>query len=81
MTQPKRLRPSSLPVLHDISFARTQLSGGRSKVTASIECERRGCTLDVDVCRSCERFLRIEMHEAGFVMLCRSRDEGFDADD
>jgi hypothetical protein len=45
------------------------------------ECERHQSRFDVDVCRSCERFARIEMHEGGFVVLCRSEDEDFDVDE
>jgi hypothetical protein len=48
---------------------------------ATIECERRKCRLPIDECRACERFARIEAHEAGYVMLCRSQDESFDVDD
>jgi len=81
MTVPKRLRPSSCPVMHDIRFAHAPLPGGGSKLVACIECERRGCVLDVEVCRACERFCRIETHEGGFVMLCRSLDERIDTEE
>ena len=44
----------------------------------TVLCERREQNLDVDVCRSCERFARIDLHETGYVMLCRSEDEEID---
>jgi hypothetical protein len=82
MTQPKkRVRPRSRVVLHDIRLTREQSPDGRNKVVASAECERHQSRFDVDVCRSCERFARIEMHEGGFVVLCRSEDEDFDVDE
>ena len=67
-------------MMHDITLAPAPLEAANSKLVATIQCERRG-TLNVDVCRACERFERIEMHEGGFVMLCRSVDESFDADE
>jgi hypothetical protein len=47
----------------------------------TIKCERRGCTQTIDDCRACERFARIETHEHGYVMLCRSQDEAFEVDE
>ena len=61
-------------VAHDITFERQGLELP-AEVVATIECERTGCTLRVEVCRRCERFARIEPHEAGYTMLCRSTDE------
>ena len=81
MTQAKRLRPSSRLVAHDLEFVPAEAPGGSKRMLATIACERRDCTLNIDECRACERFARIEAHEAGYVMLCRSQDETFDADE
>ena len=81
MTARKKIRPSSRLVVHDIEFERTREPDGSEKVRACIACERRKCKLDVDECRACERLARIDSHEAGFVVLCRSEDESFDADE
>ena len=70
-------RPCSQLVPHDIRFVRK----GDAEVAPIIHCERRDCTLHLNVCRSCERFARIDVHEAGFVMLCRSSDEAIDDDE
>jgi len=51
-----------------------EVSPGDARLVATVECERRRSTLDVDTCGHCERFARIEVHEAGYTMLCRSAD-------
>jgi hypothetical protein len=51
---------------------------GAPRVCATVLCERRAQQLDVEVCRVCERFGRIDVHEAGYVMLCRAEDEELD---
>lgn len=61
-------------MLHDVHFGRQTAEDGSSKVVATVACERRQCTVSVDVCSECERFARIEVHEAGYTMLCRSTD-------
>lgn len=78
MTTPpaRRSRPSSKLVSHDIRFIRK----GEGTAHATVHCERRDCALLVNECRSCERFARIDVHEAGYVMLCRSCDEVLDED-
>lgn len=86
MKPPRLGIPHSRLVPHDIRIARVTSEDGASEVAATIECERRACTLRVETCARCERFARIEPHEAGYVMLCRSTDsepppaEDFDLD-
>lgn len=65
--------PSSL-LEHDIRLAR-EAAEGCSRVVASVECERAGCCVRVETCARCPRFARIEPHEAGYILLCRARDE------
>jgi hypothetical protein len=72
---PRSPRPSSRLVPHEIQLTRKPSESGTSPVVATIHCERRDCTLNVETCGYCERFARIETHEAGYVMLCRSKDE------
>jgi hypothetical protein len=75
-TQPPRCaRPSSHLVPHEIRLTRKRSEVGTSTVVATVHCERRESTLNVETCGYCERFARIDMHEAGYVMLCRSEDE------
>jgi len=81
MPPTKRLRPSTRLVVHDIRLEVTPRANGRDELRASVECERRKCKLDVNECRACERLVRIDSHEAGFVVLCRSEDETFDPDE
>ena len=70
-----RLAPHPRLVPHEIRLPRDESAPGACVLVATIECERRGQTLPVDVCRFCPRFCRIEVHEAGYTMLCRSSDE------
>ncbi|HKU36710.1 MAG TPA: hypothetical protein VJR89_01150 [Polyangiales bacterium] len=68
-------------MVHDIEFVTTDVKSDAPRVRATIQCERRDQTLDVESCRSCERFARVDVHEAGYVMLCRSEDEQLDDSD
>ena len=77
----RRSRPSSRLVVHDVRFIPVDAGPHGPRIRATIKCERRDHILDVDVCRSCERFARVEVHEAGYVMLCRSQDEEFESDE
>jgi hypothetical protein len=77
MTQPRTWRPSARLVQHDIGFEVLR-ARGRSSLRVLVDCERRGAPQTIDTCRSCERFARIEAHEAGYVLLCRSQDETFE---
>lgn len=70
-------RPAANLVTHDIRFIRK----GAAEFEPTVHCERRDCTLHLNECRSCERFARIDVHEGGYVMLCRSSDEPLDEDD
>jgi hypothetical protein len=70
----ERWAPHPRLVPHDLWFERRTSPSGRV-VVALISCERRGCTLNLDTCRACPRFARIDVHEAGYTMLCRSSDE------
>jgi len=65
--------PHSRLVPHEIRLVRVEDPAGRT-VAATIECERKACTLRIETCVRCERFARIEPHEAGYTMLCRSTD-------
>ena len=60
---------------HRIRLERKMFGPDIAKVIATVECKRRSCTLEVEECAYCERFERIETHEAGYSMLCRSSDE------
>jgi hypothetical protein len=70
-----RLRPSSNLVAHDIRVTREELQPGAAHSVATVHCERYDRTVEVEDCGYCERFARIDTHEAGYVMLCRSSDE------
>jgi hypothetical protein len=37
--------------------------------------------MSVDECCVCERLARIDVHEAGYVVLCHAEDESFERDD
>ncbi len=65
-------KPRLLLVMRDIHLSRDGSSTQRDNVQATVDCERWGCTLPVETCVSCERFARIEVHEAGYGLLCRS---------
>lgn len=75
---PKKTRPSARLVVHDIQIEPCAQPDGSRKLCGYVDCERRKYRLDVDECRACERLVRIDSHEAGFVVLCRSEDENFD---
>ena len=81
MTQRKSTRPSPRLVLHDVQFEVTRQANGRDKLCAYVQCERRKCKQNIDVCRGCERLARIESHEAGYVVLCHAEDETFERDE
>lgn len=81
MTQHKSTRPSPRLVVHDMQFEVTRQANGKDKLCAYVQCERRKCKKNVDDCRACERLVRIEAHEAGYVVLCHAEDETFDRDD
>ena len=68
-------------MVHDIRVDVAPRANGGEELCAYVECERRKCKLNVNECRACERLVRIDSHEAGFVVLCRSEDETFDADE
>ena len=52
-----------------------------ARVVASAHCVRRGCTMDVEDCAGCPHFVRIDTHEAGYVLVCRSADADEHVDD
>lgn len=71
---PKRPSASSLHLIEqDIHVRRLPAAAG-ARVVAEVQCARRGCTMDVEQCARCPHFVRIETHEAGYLMLC-SADE------
>ena len=73
-----QLAPNPHLVAHDLRFCRSPSLAGSGAIEVTVECERRACTLPLSVCRACPRFARIDVHEAGYVMLCRSTDEALD---
>ena len=81
MPAQKSTRPSPRLVVHDIQFEVVRQPNGRDKLCAYVQCERRKCRLNVDDCRGCERLARIEVHEAGYVVLCHAEDETFERDE
>jgi hypothetical protein len=81
MTSKKLVRPGSRLVVHDIHVDTVRLADGSEKVCAYVDCQRRKSKLKVDECRSCERLVRIDSHEAGYVIVCRAEDEVFDSDE
>jgi hypothetical protein len=78
MTPSERLRPKTRLVVHDIHMELEPQREGPDKLRLYVECERRKCKLSVDECGVCERLERIDSHEAGFAVLCRSEDETFE---
>ena len=66
---PKSCRPRGLLVAQDIELTRAR---AEARVVASAHCVRRDCTMDVDDCGRCPHFVRIDTHEAGYVLVCRS---------
>jgi hypothetical protein len=81
MTLPphKKTRPSTRLVVHDIQIELTPQPDSPNKLSAYVDCEHHQRRLSVDECRACDRLDRIDSHEAGFVVLCRSSDEPFDS--
>lgn len=77
----RKLRPASYLVPHDIQLTRAPSEDEHPRVVASVRCQRRDCDVLVEVCARCERFARIETHEAGYVLLCRADDELADSVD
>lgn len=71
MTTPRKASISSLLVQQDICLAREEADGS-SHVVATVACTRRALPVAVDECARCPYFARIEPHEAGYVMLCRT---------
>ena len=69
---PQATRLSLRLVPHDICIRRQRAANGTLVVVASVECERRGRQLCVEHCVKCLRFVRIDVHEAGYMVLCRS---------
>lgn len=69
--------PSSripLPIAaHDITLRRQPGSSGRGTVQATVECPVEVCTKHVEECARCPNFVRIDVHEAGYCMLCHSQ--------
>jgi hypothetical protein len=72
----RKSRPHWRLVAHDIHFVVGERRDA-AVATAVVACERRNCN-KVSVqstCVYCERFARIEPHEAGYLVLCRAADE------
>lgn len=61
-------------VQQDIHLTRESRQG-EMRVVARVECARRGCLMEVEQCACCPHFARIEVHEAGYLMLCRAHEE------
>lgn len=71
---PPSHKSSELPslVLQDILLQREPQSG---RVVASAVCARKGCSVNVEDCAHCAHFARIDSHEAGYVLVCRTGDD------
>jgi hypothetical protein len=63
-----------LPIVHDVRLRREQMLDGSSRVIAEIDCARKGQPMAVEDCANCARFVRIDTHEAGYVVLCHDKD-------
>jgi hypothetical protein len=69
------MRPSDksskppLLIQQDIELQRERDSG---RVIASAVCARKGCSVNVEDCARCAHFARIDTHEAGYVLVCRT---------
>ena len=76
-SQPKRrrVRPGWRLVPHDVTFESPPSAASRTAPVASVHCERHDCACRVEDCSYCERFARIDVHEAGYTLLCRSQDD------
>ena len=57
-------------IAHDVCLRR--LVGAAGPVQATVECERGPSTKNVEECAGCPRFARIEVHEAGYSLMCQS---------
>ena len=68
-------RPSARLVVHDVRLVRERMADGSEQVKALVECEQQGCEIRANECARCSRFVRIEPHEAGYVLLCHAKDE------
>lgn len=69
---PKSSRPHGRHLVgQDIQLTRASAEG---RVVASAHCVRRGCTMDVEDCAGCPHFVRIDTHEAGYVLVCRTEE-------
>lgn len=78
-TEPKRRpsRPLDTLVAHEMTWdAAAERSGSGDETQPAVWCERQNRSVGFQTCRSCERFARVDVHEAGYVMMCRSLDEG-----
>jgi hypothetical protein len=67
-------------VQQDIQLSR-ESRDGVTRVVARVECARRGCTMEVEQCAGCSHFARIETHEAGYLLLCQTGEEGEQTED
>jgi hypothetical protein len=68
-------RPSRRLVVHDIRLERQVHGDGSAEVKALVQCEQAACEVVANGCAHCKRFVRIESHEAGYVLLCHAEDE------
>jgi hypothetical protein len=64
----------------DIQLTRAKVQG-EIRVIASAHCVRKDSTMDVEDCAGCPHFVRIDTHEAGYVLVCRSAEADEHADD
>jgi hypothetical protein len=74
MTDVPPTRRANLLVSQDVRLNRRRANDGRVEVRATVECAIDHCTKEVEQCAACARFVRIDVHEAGYTMLCRSSD-------
>jgi hypothetical protein len=78
---PPRLRRRAQLVQQDIHIAREEPGDGSSRVVARVHCARRNCAMEVEECAACAHFARIEVHEAGYLLLCTAHAEARETDD
>lgn len=71
--RPEQPRRSHL-LQQDIAITRVDASDPTSRVVAHVHCTRRRCAIEVRDCADCQHFARIEVHEAGYVLLCQQED-------
>ena len=71
---PSRTARRAQLLVCDIRLDRQPSAAGQTEVQATVECPIDQCTKHVEHCATCVRFVRIDVHEAGYTMVCRGTD-------